>query len=188
MKNPGWRRGRWLAPLLWCLLLPGCGASLHDVVSAGDTVRAEAMIGAHPERVHAVNKLGKQPLHYAVTYKQTACMELLLKHGADINAPDCTGMTPLHVAAMMGRKQEALWLLEHGAAIGPRDVFGDTPIHTAAVFGQGHLVKLLLDRGARLEDKNGRGKTPLELARENRQERTERYIEKLLGEAGAVVR
>ncbi len=165
---------------LLSLLLLGCGASLHDLVAAGDVPRAEALLKKDPSAAHSVNKLGKTPLHYAVSYKQVPCMELLLKHGADINAQDRTGMTPLHVAAMLGRKQEAIWLLEHGAALEPRDEFGDTPAHTAALFGQGHLVKLFLDRGADLAARNLKQKTPLDLARDNRQEKAARYIENLL--------
>lgn len=171
-----------LSQVFLCLVLAGCGASLHDIVAAGDVQKVETMLARNPGLAHSVNKLGKTPLHYAVSCKQAECMELLLKHGADINAPDRTGMTPLHVAAMLGRKAEAVWLLDHGANRDARDSFGDTPMHTAAVFGQGHIIKVLWDRGADLRARNGQGKTPLDLARENRHEKAAAYIERFMNE------
>jgi ankyrin repeat protein len=165
-----------------CFVLLGCGASLHDTIAAGNTAQAEAMLVKTPGLVHSLNKDGKTPLHYAVNYKRLACMDLLLKYGADLNAGDRTGTTPLHTAAMTGQKDAALWLLDHGAAIESRDSFGDTPLQTAAVFGQGAMVKLLLDHGAKLDTKNTQGKTALDLARENRQEKVARYLENLFSD------
>ncbi len=184
-----WRTTRSKDAAAWCFvlatatLLTGCGASLHDTVGRGDLEAVREILAAHPDWVHARNKLDKTPLHYAVNYKRIEAMGLLLEAGADINAADTTGMTPLHVAAMLGRKGEATWLLERGARPDTKDKFGDTPIHTAAIFGQGHLVKLLLSKGADLSAKNTAGMTPLDLARKNRQERAAKYIEKLQASA-----
>ena len=42
-------------------------------------------------------------------------MELLVKHGADVNSRDAEGFTPLHVAAIHGKIQIVKKLLDLGA-------------------------------------------------------------------------
>lgn len=168
--------------ILSLLCLAACTPSIHDVVASGDRAKLEAMLGERPALVGDLNALDKTPLHYAVSYKNMAAMELLVAHGADLDAADATGMTPLHVAAMFGRKEEAAWLLAHGAALEPRDAFGDTPVHTAAIF-HGGLIGLLHQQGAALGIQNEAGLTPLEAARHYRNGKAASYIEKLLGAA-----
>ena len=178
-----------LGAILWAvassMVLFGCAPSPHDLVTLGKTVSLQKMLEAQPERVHASNRLGKTPLHYAVSNKRAKMMALLADKGADLDAADATGMTPLHVAAMMGRLDEAKWLLERGALLEPRDQFGDTPVHTAAVFGHGHVVKLLHQRGASLTSPNGAGKVPVELARENREKRAAVYLQQLIEQSAS---
>lgn len=176
------RRNIWMlcAGIAALCCVAGCAPSLHDTVARGDVARVQAMLERNPQLAHARGHLDKTPLHYAVTYKQPECMELLLRHGADINAADYTGMTPLHAAAMLGRKDEAEWLLERGAALETRDIFGDTPLLTAAVFGNGHLVELFWRRGADLNARNNDGRNALELARHYRRERAENFIARLM--------
>jgi len=154
--------------LVLAAILAGCTPSLHDTVARGDAETVRAMIAANPQLVMARNKLGKTPLHYAVTYAAPKMIELLLEKGADINAPDNSGLTPLHVAAMLDRTNEAQALIAHGANIEARDSFGDTPLHTAALFGQAHMVELLVKAGADLATLNNNQLTPLQCARQQR--------------------
>lgn len=156
------------AGVILAALLAGCTPSLHDTVARGDADAARAMIAANPELVMARNKMGKTPLHYAVTYGATAMIDLLLASGADINAADNTGLTPLHVAAMLDRTNQAQALIEKGADIEARDSFGDTPLHTAALFGHPRMVELLAKAGADLAALNNNKLTPLECARQQR--------------------
>ncbi len=167
-----------LLTVLFCMT--GCAPSLHDTVARGDVERVRVMLERDPQLANARGHLDKTPVHYAVTYKQSECLELLLRHGADINAADYTGMTPLHVAAMLGRKEEAEWLLEQGAELEPRDIFGDTPLMTAAIFGNGHIVELLWRRGADIHARNNDDRNALELARHYRQDRVEKFIERIM--------
>lgn len=169
-----WKR---YTPLHACLAIfllmagTGCGSSIHDTVAQGDVSSVKAMLERHPEWAQRQTNRGKTPLHYAVSNGQIDCMNLLVEHGADLNARDHTGMTPLHAAAMLGRVREAEWLLDHGAARDAKDTFGDTPLHTAAVFGQGDMVKMLLERGSDGQTGNAQGKTPQDLAHEHRHPR-----------------
>lgn len=176
------RRGfRPVFVLLLSVWAAGCTPSLHDVIGRGDIETARAMLKANPALAADENELGKQPLQYAVSYRQVEAMEALMAAGADINAADHTGMTALHAAAYLGWQDGTRWLLAHGADRTKRDSFGDLPSHTAAIQGQGGVIKVLFEAGDPLTEKNGAGMTPLDLARKHRRERAAQFIEKLLG-------
>jgi len=180
--STGWKRYATLQTCLAIFLLmagTGCGSSIHDRVAQGDLTGVKAMLDRHPEWVQCTTDRGKTPLHYAVSNGRMGCMNVLLEHGADLDACDHTGMTPLHVAAMLGRVREAEWLLDHGAQRDIKDTFGDTPLHTAAVFGQEDMVKMLLERGSSGAAGNAQGKTPQDLANENRHPHIAELFEKL---------
>src|SRR5579871_823114 len=95
-----------------------------------------------------------------------AAIDLLLKHGADVNqVTGVGGMTPLHMSARRGTTGIAEALLDAGAHIEAKDKGGETPLRRAVNCGQERMVRLLLSRGAnpRSTDKNGR--TPIDAAR-----------------------
>lgn len=161
------------------LLLAGCAASPHDLIGRNDLEGLRTRIEAAPSVANDRNRLGKTPLHYAVSYKRLDAMAALVEAGADINAQDDTGMTPLHVAAMLGRRDEAVWLLDHGADPGIQDSFGDTPAHTAAIFGAGGVLLDLNKHGVALNGENHAGLTPLALAQAHGQDRVAGLLEKL---------
>lgn len=162
------------------ILGAGCTPSLHDVIGRGDIDTARAMLQENPALAVSENELGKQPLQYAISYRQEAAMVALLEAGADINAADHTGMTALHAAALLGWQDGTRWLLEHGADRNKRDRFGDLPSHTAAIHGQGGIIKILFEDGDPLTEKNDAGMAPLDLARKHRKERAAQFIEKLI--------
>ncbi|HVY66070.1 MAG TPA: ankyrin repeat domain-containing protein [Gammaproteobacteria bacterium] len=108
---------------------------------------------------------GFTPLLYAARENCLACVDVLLKHGADINLPDPDGVTPLHLAIINNNWDLAKKLIEAGADVDQWDIYGEAPLFAAighytrrdgprasidppnATDGK-DVIRLLLDRGA----------------------------------------
>jgi len=95
-------------------------------------------------------------------------VELLLRHGAEVNATDGNGKTPLHYAAEKSFKTVAEALLANGAEVNAK-VSGSvktdgTPLHLAAQSDSAGIVDLLLAKGAEVNSKARGGGTPLSWA------------------------
>ena len=57
-------------------------------------------------------------------------VDMLVKHGADIDALDGLGCTPLrHLCFKSGHMEDILWMVDHGANINHVDHVDNTPIH-----------------------------------------------------------
>ena len=84
------------------------------------------------EKIAYVNKKSNQldtPLHLACTAGYRNSVEMLIKHGADVNVLADGKVSALHVAAANGNVKVARTLLEHGAKINARDEDQVTPLH-----------------------------------------------------------
>jgi len=73
--------------------------------------------------------------------------ELLLEHGADINARDNEDQTPLHTAAEYGRVAVVKLLLTHGADVNSKDLRGDTPLQTAVWRLETEVAEIIRQHG-----------------------------------------
>jgi ankyrin repeat protein len=121
-------------------------------------VDVEAMVSTHPDWIN---------LDYPDTLLGSAAfrgrkdvVEVLLAHGANVNAADNThGWTPLSDAVMKGHKDVVEVLLAHGANVNAADKDGRTPLFGAV---NKELVEVLLAHG--VNAKNEDGETPLFLA------------------------
>jgi ankyrin repeat protein len=76
-------------------------------------------------------------------------VQLLLRHGADVNTPGLWGRTPLLFASVRGHLEVVRWLLEHGADVSAKDADDDfTSLHLAARYGRFETVRTLLKYNA----------------------------------------
>jgi ankyrin repeat protein len=144
--------------------LKGPGGSTPLMYAAlygdADCVRRLLADGADP---NIKNESGSTALMWATDDLEKT--QLLIEHGADVNAVSDFGRTPLLIAAgRSGSSPVVKLLLDHGANPNAHSVslFGVmTPLAEAAFVGDDGVVKMLLDRGA---DLKAAGINPLSLA------------------------
>lgn len=75
-------------------------------------------------------------------------VQLLVAHGADVNARAASGATPLFWAVMRDQKDDVKFLLDHGANPNTPDSYGDTILDCALHLGFQSMVEPLVDKGA----------------------------------------
>ena len=129
---------------------PACGSQLPlqrflDAVRAGDVARAATQLAHDPRLVNATaaGDVGRTPLHRAAATAHAAMVQLLLAHGAQVNAVDTFGITPLHVGAAHGVEAVVLALLDHGANPHARQSGHLSPAQVAAARGHAAIEQLL---------------------------------------------
>jgi ankyrin repeat protein len=94
-------------------------------------------------------------------YRQQVA-ELLLQHGARVEATDDIGTTPLHWAV---KPEIVTQLLSRGASVNARDITGNTPLHSAcAQAASAEKISQLIDNHADVDVQNNARETPLRLA------------------------
>jgi ankyrin repeat protein len=97
------------------------------------------------------NWLGWTPLHRASFGGHPKVAEVLLEHGAKVNALSKSHDTPLFVASDYGKLEVARVLLEHGADVHIRGEHNQTPFQKATSNDHTELAQLLLEFGAQKE-------------------------------------
>ena len=111
---------------------------------------------------------GLSPLFLA---KTAEIADLLLRHGANVNARDSQGNTPLHFSVMNGNIDVTQYLIDNGANVnaamddGPTFLEnGWTPLHIAAVKGNTQLLNILIENGSNINSTGTFNDTPLHAA------------------------
>ncbi|HEV2703726.1 MAG TPA: ankyrin repeat domain-containing protein [Steroidobacteraceae bacterium] len=158
-------------PLMWATarrhpqmveLLADRGAD----VNARSAVRDYLRVATAESRAKQLDRGGFTPLMYAARENCGECVDVLLKHKADINLPDPSGFAPMTIAMLNSNWDIAKRLIDAGADVNEWDIFGQAPLHVAIgnMNSRGNnnpldrdrpnkatgrdVVKLLLDRGA----------------------------------------
>jgi ankyrin repeat protein len=160
------------------LLAHNADAFVHD--NRGSTPLHLAAMRGHLEVSHSLIELkadinalddeGLAPLQRASQGRHERhwdIIQLLLDHGANLNACDKSGNTALHFAASEGHLEAARMLLERGADVNSQNDEGLAPLQRASQ-GQheGHrdIIRLLLDHGADLGARDNSGNSALHFA------------------------
>ncbi|XP_066554442.1 ankyrin repeat domain-containing protein 10-like [Amia ocellicauda] len=138
---------------------------IHYEASRGNVEKLRVLLlTSGKDQIDQKDYYGKTPLYWAAYKGQKSSMELLLKHGANVNSQCKHGGTPLHAA--VGLFPEcALVLIQHGADVDLPDIWGVTPMYLAACSGQIECIQILVQAGAKITYKNKKtGEAPKQLA------------------------
>ena len=138
---------------------------LHRASRVGD-IEAVKLLLAEGADINAVSSINETPLFLALEHKNV--VDLLLEHGASVDAQRFDGWAPVHWAARYGRLEVLNTLLEHGVRVNDSSTDHGTPLSLAV--DRPDVMESLLSHGA---DVNGRvyaamsrSCTPLHLASE----------------------
>jgi ankyrin repeat protein len=111
----------------------GTPAAVSVLLDAGAPVEAVSRNPQQNQPLHAARALGKNP----------DVVELLLGHGAPVNAIQAGGFTPLFSAAIANRRDLAELLLDHGADSSHKSDQGKTAADFARERGHAELAAWL---------------------------------------------
>jgi ankyrin repeat protein len=101
------------------------------------------------------------PLLWACYHDHEQVVQVLLEHGADIEAKDSQDWTPLHYACYKGRVAVVNELLSRGANNEAMNNRGSTPLHIASLNDHLAIVKALVSKGANILAANNQGEHPI---------------------------
>lgn len=145
--------------------LPCTPAAFFEAVETGNRTAAALFIDAKINTEIRDNR-GWTPLMAAAFRGQAEIIDLLIRHGAEVNALDSGGNTALHWAAFGGHATCARQLITHSASIDLRNHYGWTPLIQAAARNHAEVVSLLIASGVNLDTCANDGYTALHKAAE----------------------
>ncbi len=102
--------------------------------------------GADPN-IASNNHLKVAPIHSACAISHIDITELLIRHGADVNAKQIQGITPLHEAAHNGQTKLLKLLIDNGADINAKMDNGQTPLFMANEKNFQETAELIIKQG-----------------------------------------
>ena len=107
---------------------------------------------------------GRFLMDYAVHFKNTKVVEILLKANTNVNSKNDYDEMPIHVASLLGSLDCVKLLKSYGADINARGAKGWRPIHYAVLNNFKEIVQFLVANGADVNPKNDQGSMPIHLA------------------------
>jgi uncharacterized protein len=170
-----------VSPILWALYtnqaaladlllarVPEATLTIHEAAATGRTARLAAILGSDPNAVNAWSPDGFQPLGLAAFFGRAEAVDVLLAHGADVNAAarNPLSVAPLHSALAGPNPDLARVLLAAGADANAHQAGHVAPLHTTAYLGLFELSQLLLEHGADPASADDQGRTPEAVARQ----------------------
>ena len=136
-------------------LTPLMAAIVHFPMAVPCLVEA----GANAQASVQTTTLFLSPWYLAAAHGRFDVVDLLMRHGADVNAAEpLTQSTALHAASKAGETQVVRLLIDSGADIEARDNRENTPLVLASHGGHIDAVRVLIESGADLTPRNSEGR------------------------------
>ena len=119
--------------------------ALHIAVRLGHVAVVQYLLDQNVQ-VNAKTRRFRRPLHYSAYFGVPVTIaELLLKHGAALEAQDDDGATTLLWAAYLNNMPLVELLLERGAEPWQKDSYGFCPMDWACFHGHNQIVTYVLE-------------------------------------------
>ena len=144
---------------------------LHCAAAAGMIDLAKKCLDAGVNPRAKTSEMAESPLHmvmkdqnpsHGLPGNQVEMVQLLLDHGAEINANDFSNETPLHRACNSGLEEVVQLLINKGANMNSVDDDDNTMLHKACYGGNMNIVKLIVEtRPLQMNMKNNNDETPI---------------------------
>ncbi len=141
--------------------------ALHIAAQKNMYVIVEMILTHQHVSINATDDYGYTPLHYAMWHDNTALYDLLLKHGADLNALTHNGDTPLMTKTYQWgdyQQSSVKYLLKKGAEVSHVNKDGQTAYSYSVMRNRYDIASLLEGHGAAIFLQNIFGITPLHYA------------------------
>jgi Ankyrin repeats (many copies) len=107
-------------------------------------------------------QMGQSPLQMACVIKHRDMVDLLLRHGANVNSPNFLERTPIHETAANGNLEIAQTLVRHGADLNALDNDGNPPHFYTIIHPKIAIFEYFIELGANLKQQNFYGQTILD--------------------------
>lgn len=156
--------------------------ALHLAARHGHDPVCKLLLRNKEVKLDVVDEEGQQPVHLTVPNGHFDTFTLLVKHGADPNAPLKGGSTLLHFASFKGSVEAVEFMLENGSDADTTDRDGARALHAAAYAGNKDVIEALVKKSsASINAQDNTGTTALHLAAQQKQA----YVCKALLDLGA---
>lgn len=133
---------------------------LVEAAEDADAVQVKTLLAGGAD-VSQTQPDGMTALHWAVFHRQPKLVELLLKHGAEVDAQTRYGVRPLGIACQIGDAACTQTLLAAGAEADFQLQGGESPLMIAARTGRPKVVQLLIDSGVDLDHRDKKKQTAI---------------------------
>ncbi|KAK7197113.1 Ankyrin repeats (3 copies)/Ankyrin repeat [Novymonas esmeraldas] len=148
--------------------LPNGQYPLHAVASRKRAEAVEALLQAgvnvNQESEEPGNSLGFTAAHYAAVGNAVPVLEVLKRHGADMDHAAADQWTPLHAATFRGQSAAVAALVGLGANVDCPTAEGHTPLVFAVNLGRVKDVRFLLQSSASIQFNDARNDSLLHYA------------------------
>jgi len=117
-----------------------------------------------PVSLTSSNEQSEQRVNLDGVLGKRSCVEMLLLHGAQVDAQTTDGLTALVIAAGRDRPMAVKRLLEFRADVNLSTARGQTPLLMATAHDLPHVVRILIVARADINQTNFKGASPLQIA------------------------
>ncbi|KAJ5660885.1 uncharacterized protein N7484_000257 [Penicillium longicatenatum] len=155
---PGKRIALWF-PIFWkaanpYMNLPSMNA-LNLASFNGHGQEVEFLLAAQKYHINSADDTGTNSLIWASQNGHDQVVQMLLEHGADVNAQGGIYGNALYVVSSGGHDQIVQMLLEHRAGVNAQGGRYGNALYVASCEGHDHIVQRLLEHGADVNAQGG---------------------------------